>query len=492
MRNNINPTREVAPPPSGGKLGGRLAGLSLAEQVAVLAFWPFLQNLLSVAVGFADLMIAGRMTDESATQHILDMMGLAMYIIWLLMIVQGAVATGAMAVVARATGANDIKTANHALGQSLLLGVGSGAVSGFVIWLAIPSLTAWFGLSPEAAEYADVYFNVLVWTAPLSGVLFVANSCLRGFGDTMRPFLAMVVVNGANIIVSYILVFGPDPIGGMGVKGLAIGTLVGWFFGVLAILYFMKGGCKCSSLDKTCDPDHGKEPVMDRLVLHCRNLKPDVAMMRRILRVGLPSVVEILVMWGVHAFGLKMIATATGDGMLGAHGMVVRLESLSFMPGFALGSAAGTLAGQYLGAGDEESAKRSVRVCWLTAVVLMGAAGFLMAAFAKEFLYLLSPNGGDQIEIAVPVVQLVGCFQCINATALVIKMSMRGAGATRLVTIVSFGSMLSIRVGLLYFVVNYMSPSLMSIWIVLTIDVVVQALIFTFMHYKPWWMRVEV
>ena len=53
------------------------------------------------------------------------------------------------------------------------------------------------------------------------------------------------------------------------------------------------------------------------------------------------------------------------DGALGAHGMVVQIESISFMPGFALGMAASTLAGQYLGAQSKLGAAHAVRVCWL-------------------------------------------------------------------------------------------------------------------------------
>ena len=103
-------------------LGGKLAGLSLPRQVLALALWPFLQNMMGVGVGFADMMMAGRMEHGESAAAIMDMMGAAMYLMWLLMILQGAMATGAMALVSRSTGARDMKAANLALGQSLLLG----------------------------------------------------------------------------------------------------------------------------------------------------------------------------------------------------------------------------------------------------------------------------------------------------------------------------------------------------------------------------------
>ena len=56
-------------------LGGKLAGLSLSRQVLALALWPFLQNLLGVGVGFADMMIAGRMESGPEGVAVMDMMG---------------------------------------------------------------------------------------------------------------------------------------------------------------------------------------------------------------------------------------------------------------------------------------------------------------------------------------------------------------------------------------------------------------------------------
>ena len=83
-------------------------------------------------------------------------------------------------------------------------------------------------------------------------------------------------------------------------------------------------------------------------------------MLRRIWRVSWPSMIEIIGMWSVHAVGIYFIGTMAA-GTMGAHAMVVRLESISFMPGFAIGMAASTLTGQYLGARDADMAKKAVR-----------------------------------------------------------------------------------------------------------------------------------
>lgn len=460
------------------ELGGKLSGLSLPRQVVALALWPFLQNMMGVGVGFADMMIAGRMAEGESAAAIMDMMGASMYLMWLLMILQGAMATGAMALVSRSTGARDMKTANLALGQSLVLGVITGVVSGVMIWLVVPVMADFFGLSDLATRHVTDYMRVAAILAPFSGVLFVASSCLRGYGDTMKPFIAMLLVNVVNVVLSLWLVYRM----GWGVKGLAVGTVVGWAAGAVFILWFLRPRSKMS-----IDQEAEGEP----LVLHMQNLRYDMPMLRRVWRVSWPSMIEIIGMWSVHAVGVYFIGTMKA-GTVGAHAMVVRLESVSFMPGFAIGMAASTLTGQYLGAGDPAMAKKAVRFCWLVAVVTMGGAGILISVFNMEFLSLFGNTASPQHEIAAPVIRFVGLFQALTATMMVMKMSMRGAGATRTVTIYSFVSMGVIRIGLLWTVMHWWDVDLLGVWMVMMVDVLLQAIIFVRLHIKGDWLNTKV
>lgn len=460
-----------------GELGGKLAGLSLPKQVLVLALWPFLQNLMGVGVGFADMMIAGRMDKGESGEAIMDMIGASMYLMWLLMILQGAMGTGAMALVSRSTGARDMKSANLALGQSLVLGIATGFISGVLIWLVVPHMGQFFGLSDLAQEYLTNYMRMGCLLAPFSGVLFVASSCLRAYGDTMKPFWSMFLVNLVNIGASLYFVYEL----GWGLKGLAAGTVIGWGSGAGLILWFLRPNSKIRQ------QAGGGVP----LELRAGNLRYDIPMLRRIWNVSWPSMIEIMGMWSVHAVGVYFIGRM-GAGMMGAHAMVIRLESVSFMPGFAVAMAASTLTGQYLGAKNPEMAKKAVRLCWLFAIVAMGGTGLLVSVFNTEFLALFGDPSSEQFQIAAPVIRVVGLMQLVNATMMVMKMSMRGAGDTRTVTVYSFISMGLIRIGLLWALMKWFDLSLLGIWLVMMVDVVVQCIIFVKLHLKGDWLKREV
>lgn len=174
--------------------------------------------------------------------------------------------------------------------------------------------------------------------------------------------------------------------------------------------------------------------------------------------------------------------------------MVVQIEAISFMPGFALGMAASTLAGQYLGAQSKELAAYSVRVCWYVAMVVMGLTGIGLVVFAPQLVHLMSPHGGVQAEMAVEVLRYVGWVQPFFATAMVMKMAMRGAGATVTVMALSFGTMLVVRVAVLAGAFYWWGESmtLLKVWWVMMADLIVQALVFTAVYYKGKWLDAEV
>lgn len=455
-------------------LGGRLGGLTLNQQIISLAMWPLLQNLMSVLVGFADRVIAGHVTPAAELGAVVDMMGLMMYMGWLMMIMQGAIATGAQALVARAYGARDYVLAERAVGQSIFLGLVTGAMAGLMLWLLAPSLADFFGLNAAAKDYFLAFIQILVFSAPMSGVVFVLSACLRGAGDTWTPFNAMVAVNVINAICSHIFAVYL----GLGLEGIALGTVIGWAGGLAMIIWKI----------------YPRETQKSLLVLHRKWLRWNREISMRIVRVGVPQLIEILGMWSIHAYGLRMIALIgdKDEGLIGAHGLAVQIESISFMPGFAIGTAAATLAGQYLGAGSKELAQQAVRTCWRLALVVMSVMG-IGIFFAADFLVnVMSPGGGPQADAAVSLVMIVAFAQPFFATAMVMKMSMRGAGATGTVMFYSFATMFVFRVGLLTLMVSHYGADLQMIWYIFTLDIVIQASVFTWVHYRGKWMNKEV
>ena len=69
---------------------------------------------------------------------------------------------------------------------------------------------------------------------------------------------------------------------------------------------------------------------------------------------------------------------------------------------------------------------------------------------------------------------------------------MRGAGATNIVMRWSFGSMIFYRIGVLWFLKEQPWFDLRVIWVVLSLDLVTQAIVFSWVHFRGKWLEARV
>ncbi|HVJ46857.1 MAG TPA: MATE family efflux transporter, partial [Luteolibacter sp.] len=329
-------------------------------------------------------------------------------------------------------------------------------------------------LTPEAAVHAERFLKVLAFSGPFSGTMFALNAALRGSGDTKTPFFAMVVVNVVNMALSWLFVFGPAPFGGHGIEGIAWGTVTGWAMG-LFFAAALVGRWKTEVL---------RWSVAD--------LKPHWETIRRILRVGAPQGLEIAGMWSIHAFGIHIIASLPIAGALGAHILAIRIEAMSFLPGFAVATAGATLAGQYLGAGSKEMAVKAVRFCWFTGISMMAVMGLIFIVFRNELIALMAPGSEIHQQLGAPLLIVCGLAQPFYGTCIILKNTMRGAGATGIVMRAAFSSMIFYRIGVLWTLAKFGPINLTLVWIVLAVDLTTQAMIFARLHFKGRWLEARV
>jgi Na+-driven multidrug efflux pump len=217
-----------------------------------------------------------------------------------------------------------------------------------------------------------------------------------------------------------------------------------------------------------------------------------VKTLSRILRVGAPQALEITGMWLIHAFGVRVIAGLAGPGVLGAHILAIRVESMSFLPGFAIATAGAALVGQYLGAGSKEMAVKAVRLCWVFAVALMMSMGVFFVLGRELLIGWMAPDSELHLRLASPLLVVCAVSQPLFATCMILKTSMRGAGATSIVMRASFAIMLFFRVFVLWLLSSFVGITLTGVWILFAVDLLVQAVVFTRLHFRGKWLNARV
>ena len=479
-----------------GKLGGKLAGMSLPRQIVSIALWPLLEQVMSFICASTSLVLATHMGDHGEkTAQIASGIGVTSFVMWLGFVMQGAVGMGATAIVSRMTGARKFGDANYAANQAGVLGLFAGILSALLMYGTADFLVSEvLNLSDFAREVALRYMYTGCWVAIFSGVVFAINAALRGAGDTRTPFIIMLVVDGLNIVFSLFLVH----VCGMFVEGLALGMIGGMAAAAAVLLGIlvkrtldMKREKGTQDLDTYCEAQ-GKT-YAPPLFLNKKSLRPDWKMMYRILSIGVPQAIEVGGIWLIQIYVLRIISSL-GDAAVGAHNIAIRIESLSFLPGFAIGMAGATLVGQYLGARSVRLALETARKCVLYSVLFMGCMGVVFAMWPDIFVEIFAAGSPELMATTRPVVQAFLIIEPFYAAMLICKMCLRGAGDTRRVMWVSYGGMGFFRV-LCLMVWHWLWPetlSLVGIWMLIACDMLVEYLILRKMLFGLRWARKKV
>jgi putative MATE family efflux protein len=281
----------------------------------------------------------------------------------------------------------------------------------------------------------------------------------------------MLVVNVINIAVAWTAIHGPLGLPKLGVAGSALGAAAGRAAGGLLVLGFLLRGRSGLKLD-----------------LHGWRL--EMPLIRRLLRVGLPTGGEQLLM-RVGMMSFVRVVASMGTVAVAAHAVALRAESLSFMPGFGFAIAGTTLVGQGLGARDPGRAERSGYLTYQIAAALMMAMGLVFILLPRPLISLFT-NDVAVIGTAVAPLRIIGFVQPLLAASMVFAGSLRGAGDTRFPMYVTGPVILAVRVPTALLLGVALGMGLPGAWLGMATDLSVRGIIFYLRFRSGRWKLAQV
>lgn len=368
------------------------------RQVLRLA-WPIMIARLSyTGMTFSDTLFVGRLGTTALAA--VGIAGVASFVA----LAGGHGLIGSVRILAsHRTGAGEHEGAARLAWQGLWMALALGPICALLTLASVPLLTA-IGASEEALPMADVYLRVRMMGAPLELATLAMSSWFQGRGDTRTPMVGTLLGNLLNVALDPLFIFGLGPLPGLGLAGAALATS-------------LSSGAALAFLLWRARPAMGEAegPRLDEL--------------RQLLRLGSPmglqytlDVAGFLVFVGVLA--------RVGEVAVAGHVIALRLLSLSFLPGFALGEATGVLVGQSLGAGRPEQARRAWRFALVPALTIMSAwaAVFLTA---PELLISVFEPSAEVAEVAAQLLAIGAAFQILDAIAMIGLHALQGGGDTR-------------------------------------------------------------
>jgi putative MATE family efflux protein len=266
--------------------------------------------------------------------HAVAAVGIAGNLTFIVLALTQMLGVGTTTVVSHAIGRKDRDGAQLIFNQAQVLAIVTGAAFLVVGLLARVPYTRAMSPDPETAALANQY---LLWFIPAMGLQFLmvaAGAALRGVGNFKT---GMIVGTGSvilNMLLAPFLIFGWVTHHAFGVAGAAMSSLIAI---VVAIIWFAAYFV-------------GKDSYL-RFVR--RDQKPQLALWRKMLDIGLPAGFEFGMM-AVYLIVVYSLARPFGAAAQAGFGIGQRVIQSMFMPAVALSFSVAPVAGQNFGARNRE------------------------------------------------------------------------------------------------------------------------------------------
>ena len=333
------------------------------RRILHLAIPSIVSNITVPLLGLVDVTIVGHL---GATAYIgaIAVGGLLFNILYWNF---GFLRMGTSGLTSQAYGRKDKEAEIRVLVQAVSVGLFS-ALAMLILQYPIERLAfRLLDTSAEGEQYAVTYFRICIWGAPAVLAQYGFTGWFIGMQNSRYPMYIAIVMNVINIVCSSCFVF----LFGMKVEGVALGTVVAQYSGVIMAWWLWFYNYK---------ELRGRITFKGSLQLIA---------MRRFFTVNRDIFLRTLCLIGVTTF-FTSTGARQGDVILAVNTLLMQLFTLFsyIMDGFAYAGEA--LSGRYVGACNLVQLKRAVKALFGWGVGLSLVFTLLYGIGGENFLGLLT------------------------------------------------------------------------------------------------------
>ncbi len=439
------------------------------KRVMNLAFPALVSNILMTFQIIADTIMLGRYPPADVS---LSAVGLGFTLYHLFFPVTMGLVTGTIAIIARRWGEQNYAEAGKVATDSVItLALISIPIALFGVFVG-PHAIYYFGARGMVITEGTKYIQSIFAFYPFVALVIVYHGILRAAGDTKTPMYVDIISNSYNVLMNYILIFGKFGFPELGVlgAGIATGTSYAVAFGVYMLLQ-----------------------AGQKLIIHPRysrdaRYRPETV--KKMLKIGIPAGVD-MGMWSFSSIIFTVMILHFGTVGYSAFQIGLRAESIAYMPAFAFGIAATTLSGQYLGAKQEDLAKKAVVASTYLCLLFMTVTG-LIFILLPDYIAMVFTGDEAVVTLAALYLFIIGFSEPALGAFFALTGGMRGAGYTKVPMYINFISLIVIRISLSYALGFWFGLGLYGIWLGMAIETILRAIVIYAVFLKGRWMHVNV
>ncbi|MBR2810400.1 MAG: MATE family efflux transporter, partial [Solobacterium sp.] len=290
------------------------------------------------------------------------------------------------------------------------------------------------------------------------------------------PSLAVSLTCLLDVVFNFFLIFPSRtlanglfvPGAGLGVLGAQLGTSLAFLVCMCIVMYYAVLRSKVIGLKGTRGSFLAALPVL-----------------KQALKIGVPMAMENSALCAAQVVGTKIVAPL-GTAAIAANSFAVTAESICYMPGFGISSAATTLIGQSLGAKRKDLA---VSFAWLSvfsAMAVMSLAGFGMYFLCPYVFAFLTPV--QQVrDLGVACLRIELFAEPLFAASIAANGALRGAKDTLVPGIMNLVSIWGVRLTISFFLTRRIG--LRGAWIAMAAELCVRGILFLIRLKREWWLQ---
>lgn len=347
---------------------------NMNRQVLKLAIPSIFANITVPLVGMVDVAIAGRLGEAA----LIGAVAVASMLFDLLYWNMGFLRVGTSGMVAQAYGKGDFSEAMRVFVQGIFTSLAIAVVIWAIQYLYVDLAFKFIEASPQVEALARDYYFIRIWAAPATLSLYVFKGFFIGMQNAVRPMAVDVTINVTNLVASIFF----SLYTGMGFKGIAMGTVVAQYAGLILSIFFMLTGYR----------DYFKY-ISIKSSMALSNIKKFFVLNSNLF---IRSICFLFIYTGFTSLSAKY-----GDVLLAVCTIIMKLMMLFsyFIDGFAYAGEA--LSGRYIGARDRASLVKSVKVIFIWSLSI-GVVSTLAYLVAGEPLVKMLTDNMEVIEASRP------------------------------------------------------------------------------------------
>jgi len=312
--------------------------------------------------------------------------------------------SGATTVIAQSIGAKNKEEADNAAEHILILGVILSIIFILIGIIFGDHIIKYQGKSPEVIFNASDYFYTMLIGTPFMILSIFFRSILSGEGDTMLPMKILGLGTLINLILDPILIYFYN------IKGAALATVISQvivFFIFIYVIIFK---------------DHAY------ITLDLKNFKYNANIFSRILKIGIPASMSMLIMSiGIFFYNIILSQTAFPVSSIAAYSTAHRIEHLFFIPIISLATSMVTLVGMFYGAKRFDLINEIIHFSIKISVLISVAFGLLFLT-ASSYIFPLFTNDNDIVNIGVGYFSIFAFAVPFISIAMNCSRAMQGLG----------------------------------------------------------------